>query len=329
MTQAASARYARAMAKVKLSKMFVTSVTGKTGTTSWKTGASDYTLVKQSAGAKPYNRQLRTHRVNPLLVLPATLYADCDAWKVADKTYGTLPEINKMEWRYCCVRGNFSPYDMYMKSAIPHLLRGYPAPDFPHENMGKRLQKLRRPLTYFVTGKEEGCTALPPPSCITHGLHYCGIAWRRVNIPSYPAWGIKWCVRLEIGFNDGAPRWNDDYLVSITAMEDPKKLEGRWMSDLYDPEEHKPQFFSETRPTYIRAEIYPALKHEDQDHVYVPLRPDVSKMVVVELLNPAEAFVHWKRWWPTQKKDSIPENLSYLTDWPDEPPLHYWPKEYR
>jgi hypothetical protein len=328
------------MAKVKLNKMFVTSVTGTAGTASWKTGASNYALVKQAGGQVKRRRTLRIHRRNPLLVLPATMYADCDAWKLADATYTAMPELYKREWRFNNHKPGTSGYDVYMRSAIPHLLRGYPAPDHPPASCGWRLQKLQRPLTYFVTGQEAGCTALPPPSCITHGLHFAGMAWRKVTMPQYPAWGTFYCCRLLIGFDTGNPRIGKEYFCGITAMEDPRKPENRWISDLLYPEEHLPQFFSTVRPWYIRLEVYPWKTYMSEEKgtvppylIYVVERgleePDLTKQVVVEFLNPAENFVHWKRWWPSRKRDSIPEDLSYLTDWPDEPPLHYWPKEYR
>jgi len=325
------------MAKVKLSAMFVTSVQGHADNTSWKTHDREHVLVKQKQVPGRFKKPFRSHRLNPELISPPTLYADCDAWKAADLAYTSLPPEIKGIWRASIQRPGFSTYDVYMKQAIPNLLRGYPAPDLPPGTTGWRLKKLSFSELYIHGHEQPGCTALPPVSCQTQGLHFLGVDWRRVTISAPGAMEPAWGVRLLWGFNDGHPERPDAFNYVLEVMSGTAPDDQHYYFSMVASGEALPTVFVPFRPAYISFSCYPVQRFEPGDHVKEkwietenglilwPL-PDESRLVTVKFLNNEENFVHWPRWWPSRKRSAIPLTLPLLHVFSDDEILHWWPK---
>jgi hypothetical protein len=347
------------MAKVKLSAMLVTGVEGPLGNTSWKTGDREQVIVKQKQTPGRFKKPFRTHRINPMLISPPTLYADCDAWKTADAAYTQLPSDVRAVWRASIGRPGFSTYDVYMKQAIPHLLRGYPASDLPQMPVvaedkwaniyghgpedpmrgttGWPLKRLVSVDSYVHGRGAPGCTALPPPSCQTQGLHFLAVDWRRATISAPGAMNPAWGVRLLWGFNDGHPKDPDRFLYSLDVMSGTASDDQHYNFVLQGSGEALPTFFVPFRPTYISFECYPCVRTADTDEVYLQFvetqngnfwlpQPDNSRLITVKYLNDEENFIHWPRWWPSRKISAVPLNLPLLHVWSDDPPVHWWPR---
>lgn len=337
------------MAKLRSNKMLIRTISGPSGELNFGGGPDDTMLstwgpdlepgfVKRKPNTVPRRREYRRRHKNPLLLRPPTLYADCDAWTVADQTYTNLGYEERMAWRVSVGRPGFSPYDAYMKSAMPHLLRGYPAPDRPHKTTGWALDRLEFPDDFIHGRVQEECTALPPISCQTSGLHFAAVDWRRVTIFQEGRPEEEYGVRVYMGFSDGHPKEPTAAMTWMQVWVNLGSDPSQYPSPLVWYESQGETFYVPAKPLAISLHVCPCRRVDVTDEVYeetIPVEggtqtlrfPDYSREVVVEYLDRRENFVHWPRWWPSKKADAVPENLGYLNRWEDDEYQHWWPKE--
>ena len=322
----ATPQYNPPMAKLKLSGMLVTRLDGRAGGLSWRPGEDTTGIVAKIPSPKTKGRAFRSHRLNPEFVTPDTLYADCDAWTAADAAYTALPPAAKAAWRDSIGRPGLSSYDVYMKSAIPHLLRGYPAPDYPHCTTGWPLDRLEFPDEFIHGRTQPRCTAIPPKSCQTEGLHFIGITWRRFTYLPDPDFYLHYEVRCQLGFNTGHAISPEAGYCQLDATASTDPTAEHWTTGSHPLPTTGIASYMPTRPAFAYVWVWPALRTLGPEP-HPPLEEkDWDHLLKVYNLNGKELFTHWPRWWPSRKADSIPKDLSWITDWQDTPTHHYWPR---
>jgi hypothetical protein len=314
------------MAKITPNRMFIDSMSGPDGELYFAGHGDGTTLAKHRPTRRFRQRTLRQRKSNPFLLLPNNLYADCDAWSVADATYTDMSDDEKQAWRFSIGRPGNTAYDVYMRQAIPHLLRGYPAPDLPDGTTGWPVKRLFFPEQYVHGRSQPGCTAIPPASCLTQGLHYAAVAWRKWTWLPDPEVPVHWEIRYLLGFHDGHPKHGDYCHFGFTAFLNPVNGEDAWHSDLWASHEGALTLWCPFNPHFLRIEVYPDARDDIKDDI-LPIRsPDYSRGVIVQFIDQEEAFVHWPRAWPSRKADAIPADTSLLTVWEDSEFVHYGQK---
>jgi hypothetical protein len=352
--------YKESMAKVHLTPMFVTEIEGPQGRIQWQKGQPGISIVKQKQNVGRFAKEFRSRKLNPLLTTPNTLYADCDAWKAADTGYTNLNERWKAIWRRAIKVPGFSTYDAYMKQAIPHLLRGYPAPDGPDRTQGFPLKRLIYTKQYFheqtiITFRQlwdqlghpvmlpwlelQGWGEPPfiydrpyasvtaPVSCHTGGVHFVGVDWRRaVRTPPFP-WTPTYCLRMIIGFDDGGPHAPTNHWHYGTAYGRYNGFNVAMTWPLQMSGDETWEFDLYFKPTNVRVTILPDYRDSPDYKPRRPREPFTGAGTEVSLLDNKLNFTHWPRWWPSKKADATPRDLSWLKNWNDTYTTHYFPKE--
>jgi hypothetical protein len=201
-----------------------------------------------------------------------------------------------------------------MKSAIPHLLRGYPAPNEPTGTVGWRIKRLEGLPRWQPYQDWEEKKALPPLSCLTMGLHYAAIRWRPVQEgDNAPEWAT-WRVRLMAKTLSGYPEDPGDGICYVAVY---RRLQGElWCMGTIDwpLRDGQNQFFTDQEPFCVAlgiqpttGELNPRMNVEEAWIHNIGVGP-------VQYLNQAKDFKHWPRRFPSRKADAIPADLTWLTD---------------
>jgi hypothetical protein len=325
LTRTRAKPYTPAMAKVILNPMFVTSCVGPNGVVTWRTPNSGVAIVKQKQAPGRFKRAYRSFVGNPYATTPNTLYADGEAWKAADLHYTSMNAAQRFLWRQATKRAGYSTYDMYMKQAIPHLLRGYPAPNAPSGTVGWPLKRLTFPADWLQFGVNTNKEALPPLSCQTRGLHYASVAFRKVEQTEIPEYNPMYETRGIVGYDNGFPAGWGGVLFFVTLM----MKQGTWypyMTMGFDETVMREwSWLTVWPPVYVKLEFLPyQIVQGPGGPSYVPYGP-LPLLFPVCWLNQNRDFVHWPRAFPSKKEDAVPQDRSWLTTWTNTPSRTYLP----
>lgn len=307
------------MAKLVLSPI-VASIAGPAKGIQFYTTRTGKTTARSSRGTGLGGPRPQAPLANPLLISPPTFHADCDAWKVCDAAYTRLPPSRKAEWRDAINRSGVSAYDAYMHHAIPHVLRGYPAPDWPTPAPGFTLHRLHWPADYMRELKEADCSAVPPPSCKTEGVHWVSVRLARCiwtpPDPLLPPYAARVGVAGTFGpVPDPTAYWCEIFIHGPP----PNFAVLAWNPWMPTTEESLLFMGMYERPYYATITACPIKRNADFSPVE-PQGPDHARDIIVRYLNPKYDFYHWPRAWPTRRRDAPGRPTGWDT-WHDDPPF--------
>ena len=310
------------MAKIVFDNVWIAAVKGPLGNLRWRSKSDAEGEVKAEGKGPRKPSEVLVDPRQPFLVSPATYKCECKAWKVADATYTKIREAVHLQWRAAIVRPGRSSYDGYMKQAIPHLLRGYPAPDLPIQNTGWSLQRLKTPHVYLAGGVEPGATAIPPDQCQTNGLHWLRVDYAMHFHRAVSATVQKWCCRVAWDAYTGAhPRPRLGYIsFGVFRTRDLSDLVGYANVGLVESVTTCKMDFDD-QGHWVYLGWWPVKRNEDGTPVG-NLMPALNQATIVYWLCPAYTFKHWPRYWPSRKPDFHPPPAPYPS-WP-APTFYDW-----
>jgi hypothetical protein len=159
-------------------------------------------------------------------------------------------------------------------------------------------------------------------------LHYLAYSWRKVTVPLDPWYGVKYAIRLSIGYNTGHPKWPEVFYFDITAYDSLEPDGLSWCTENYPWLYKSLIFYSDCKPNFLKVRFYPPKTTPDGQHLLDPGEGTYENSVEVYYLNVHEPFIHWPRFWPSKKCSGIPLDRPLLEVWSDDNVHHYWPREY-
>lgn len=311
------------MAKIVLDNPWLATITGPAGNLRWRSKANAEAEVKAEGGHKSKTSETVVDPKQPLLVSPPTWKCECKAWKVADAWYTANMERIRPYYRIGVRRAGRSAYDGYMKQAIPHLLRGYPAPDLPIQTLGWSLRRLRTPHLYLAGEPDPDATCLPPYQCQTNGLHFMRCQFFFYHVFRFGYWFKFWGLRLAWDSYTGdheEPRIGNLQVSYYKDHTDDSLLVTRNWGWIRSPgleyEAH------EVGGHWIGV-LWTPPKREPSGSLVWPLVKDETQSTMVKWLCPRYRFYHWPRFWPSKKKDFSPIPSPYPS-WPPATPYDYF-----
>jgi len=313
--------------RFSLEPCFITHVRGPGLGLRWKP-IGNYQADAQSLPWKVSKERRLRHSPRPhLLIQPDNAKAECDAWTAADAHYTKHRDRLSSLYRHHYKVPRSSPYDLFMKRALPNIIRGLWAADYPYEDLPCHMWKLENLPSYFYRRLLPDSNLPIPPSCQTWGLHYARVHF----FARYPH---------PLTNN----RWTYVYYIYVEAVDlDRTPLEIFWVR-------HRPVFnldgshygpwtdWIECTAYHVGLRVFPERtlavqldyappRHNDMGGPAYWSEPDLDRTVQVRHLCTAEHFTHWPRIDKTPRGFSAGYNLDQGR-WDAAVPDYFFPLKW-
>jgi len=240
------------------------------------------------------------HRPQPFppgtnLISPDTRRADCDAWKVADHHYSINRDRLSPLYRHLWPRPHASTYDVFMKYALPHILRGLRAPDCPRPQLGESIHKMLHYTNLQARGTDPAHYLPIIRSCQCYGLHHARV-WlcqaRRKDPPDSPTFYLYWYILEFADYNrtPGTTFWACHRLQLSHKPND--------VTDWFDwwPYTNYTTYFSTWHQRIHGIHVLSAIpNYTDDGHEIDPPQIDPDSILGVNTLTTNETHAHWPR----------------------------------
>lgn len=258
-------------------------------------------------------------------VMPWFKNAPCNAWTAADGFYSRHQDLMREPWRHAITLNGISPYDLWMKAALPHFLRGRDLTTKAPLRCSVHLRFLRSETDNVAAVIAGAINAAPPDYLKTNGLHFACFRAAAVRYegpdPSgeTPPPGI---LKLHLGYESRiytetyifdahyVPGWEQlpqkpqtlaFVRAKIYGVDAPRQVVAEMIWE-DAPTMYGHQVPSDAKPQYAVLEHAPPVL--GARHGIKETRPDLDHVTRVWWLTLSNIFASWPQWLPSKKGDT-------------------------